>query len=208
MDTANKRLKAARERLYPTATAAAEALGVPMGTYAGHENGNRGFPASRAPQYARKFKVTEEWLLYGKGEPPNSGTPRPEKAQSVRMVPLIGSVPGGNWREAVRLSSNSIPIPENDAPNDGYALTVEGDSMDRHVPDGYTIVVDPGDVDLFPRRLYVVMNDDGEATFKEYREGPARLVPASSNPAHKEIPLSSGGYRILGRVVWSGKRHV
>jgi len=69
MDTPNARLKAARiAAKFETAVDAADSLGIPRATYIGHENGRRGFPASRAPQYARKFKVTEEWLLFGKGE--------------------------------------------------------------------------------------------------------------------------------------------
>jgi transcriptional regulator with XRE-family HTH domain len=68
MDTPNSRLRRARENAgFETAKEAAEAMGVPVSTYTGHENGHRGFPAKRAPQYARKFKVSEEWLLYGKG---------------------------------------------------------------------------------------------------------------------------------------------
>lgn len=66
--TPNQRLRQARELAgFETAVEAADALGVPRSTYIGHENGHRGFPASRAPQYARKFKVSEEWLLFGKG---------------------------------------------------------------------------------------------------------------------------------------------
>lgn len=68
MTTPNERLKQARERFYSSAAEAARALNVPPGTYAGHENGHRGFPASRAPAYARKFKVSPEWLLYGVGD--------------------------------------------------------------------------------------------------------------------------------------------
>jgi transcriptional regulator with XRE-family HTH domain len=68
MTTPNERLRKARARFYPSAADAARALGVQYGTYAGHENGHRGFPASRAPEYARRFKVSPEWLLYGKGE--------------------------------------------------------------------------------------------------------------------------------------------
>jgi hypothetical protein len=68
MDTPNARLKAARSRKYAKAVDAADALGIPRGTYLGHENGHRGFPAARAPTYARRFGVSEEWLLYGKGD--------------------------------------------------------------------------------------------------------------------------------------------
>lgn len=69
MTSPGERLRLAREAAgYATAVAAADALGVPRGTYIGHENGGRGFPAGRAAQYGRKFKVAEQWLLYGKGE--------------------------------------------------------------------------------------------------------------------------------------------
>lgn len=68
MTTPNERLKQARiEAGFETAVDAADAMSIPRSTYIGHENGNRGFPAGRAPQYARRFKVSEQWLLYGKG---------------------------------------------------------------------------------------------------------------------------------------------
>lgn len=69
MGSPNERLRQARIKAgYDTAKDAAEAMGVPVSTYIGHENGHRGFPAKRVPQYARKFKVSDCWLLYGKGD--------------------------------------------------------------------------------------------------------------------------------------------
>lgn len=69
MDTPNKRLKHARiEAGFETAVEAAAALGIPVSTYIGHENGRRGFPAKRAPIYGRRFRVSPEWLLYGRGQ--------------------------------------------------------------------------------------------------------------------------------------------
>ena len=68
MPNPNARLKRARINAgFKTAKDAAESLGVPISTYLGHENGFRGFPAKKAALYARRFKVTEQWLLYGKG---------------------------------------------------------------------------------------------------------------------------------------------
>ena len=130
-----------------------------------------------------------------------------EGAEPVVAVPLLGSVPGGNWREAVQSAKGRILVAKSDAPKDAYALTVEGDSMDLHVQSGSTIIIDPNDHDLFAGRLYVVANAEDEATFKQYLDNPARLVPCSSNPEHKEIPLGEGGYRVVGRVVTSTKRH-
>jgi SOS-response transcriptional repressor LexA len=73
--------------------------------------------------------------------------------------------------------------------------------MDRIVRNGAEIIIDPDDLDLFDKWLYVVRNPDGEVTFKQYRDSPARLVPCSSNPTHATIPLSDRGYEIVGRVV-------
>lgn len=84
MTTPNERLRQARLRHFRSATDAANAMSVPVGTYAGHENGHRGFPASRAPVYARRFGVTAEWLLYGKGAGPIEDAP----AETSLLLPV------------------------------------------------------------------------------------------------------------------------
>lgn len=88
MDTPNARLRKAREAAgFDTAVDAADALGVPRSTYIGHENGHRGFPAKKAPLYARRFKVSEEWLLYGKGDQAASDAdPIPSAEVLAQMV--------------------------------------------------------------------------------------------------------------------------
>tara|TARA_Y100000310_G_C20692831_1_gene823461 strand:- start:113 stop:508 length:396 start_codon:yes stop_codon:yes gene_type:complete len=66
-----ERLRIARLRAgFETAKEAAEAMGFPVSTYLAHENGSRGYPAKKAFTYARKFKVSEQWLLYGTGKAP------------------------------------------------------------------------------------------------------------------------------------------
>jgi transcriptional regulator with XRE-family HTH domain len=66
-----ERLRIARLRAgFSTAKEAAEAMGFPVSTYLAHENGSRGYPAKKAYTYARKFKVREQWLLFGVGEGP------------------------------------------------------------------------------------------------------------------------------------------
>ncbi|WP_088183986.1 LexA family protein [Sphingobium sp. Z007] len=129
-----------------------------------------------------------------------------EAVPAARPIPLLGKVPGGNWLEAMNTARRSIPSPDPSMPPSAYALTVEGDSMDLVVPDGSTIIIDPMDVDLWPGRYYVIENGEGETTFKQYEESPARLVPCSSNPAHEEIPISGGGFRVVGRVIWRASR--
>jgi len=125
---------------------------------------------------------------------------------AAKPIPLLGKVPGGNWREAISQSRRSIPSPDPSMPASAYALTVDGDSMDLIVPDNSTIIIDPTDLDLWPGRFYVIENGEGENTFKQYQESPARLVPCSSNPAHQDIPISGGDFRVVGRVIWRASR--
>ena len=72
MDEIAKRLTKARKAAgYSTKKAAAEAMGIKYPTYAGHENGNDGFTFEQATFYARKFRVTLDWLIAGKGNGPS-----------------------------------------------------------------------------------------------------------------------------------------
>lgn len=63
---AHERLRIARRRRYKTAREASEALGVPYGTYTGHEAGSRGF-AEDVERYARAFRVRAAWLAFEDG---------------------------------------------------------------------------------------------------------------------------------------------
>lgn len=99
METAADRLKRARiDAGFETAEAAALALGVNKFTYTQHENGIRGLPKGKAPIYARRFKVSAEWLLFGKGwdkAPDISGgvggpwQPRAEIMETIVEVALM-----------------------------------------------------------------------------------------------------------------------
>lgn len=85
----NTRLKAAREAAgYKTAAIAAEALGVSYSTYASHENGSRGVSRPALTQYAKRFKVTTDWLLSGKGDGPDGDA---DGYPNTRLVSANGS---------------------------------------------------------------------------------------------------------------------
>ena len=99
MSTPDERLRIARLRAgFTTGKEAAEAMGIPVATYLGHENGSRGISAKRATQYSRKFKVPEVWLLYGTG--PGPGTEA--QGQSGEIVSIIEHLPPIRREEALR----------------------------------------------------------------------------------------------------------
>lgn len=135
----------------------------------------------------------------------------PAKADAVggrgHVLPIIGQVAAGNWREAVEQPLGSIPAPDKEIPSSAFGLRVEGDSMDLVVENGGTVIVDPDDRALFPDRYYVVLNEDGDTTFKKFAADPARLLPCSTNPMHREIVIGDGtGFSIVGRVIWRASR--
>lgn len=97
MSDPSDRLRIARLRAgYATAKEAAEALGVPVPTYLGHENGSRGFPAKKAFTYARKFKVREQWLLYGVGPAPGEGD-----GEGAEVIDIFSRLPPLKRAEAL-----------------------------------------------------------------------------------------------------------
>lgn len=71
METIGNRLEKARLAAgFTTPLDAATSLGVPYPTYKAHENGTGLFKLDTAAAYARKFKVSLDWLITGKGKGP------------------------------------------------------------------------------------------------------------------------------------------
>jgi len=124
----------------------------------------------------------------------------PVAAEGVRMIPMVGEVAAGSWREALQRPMGHWPVAADTAPN-SIALRVFGDSMDLEIEDGGTVIVNLDDKALYPGRLYVVLNEAHETTFKQFEIDPARLVPRSSNPAHQPILIGDGqAFTVVGRV--------
>lgn len=89
MNTPFERLKQARIAAgYDSAPSAAVAMGVREPTYMGHENGSRGF-AKSAERYAKFFRTTPEWLMFGTGAKPKSQQlPPPVETAPVPGAPV------------------------------------------------------------------------------------------------------------------------
>lgn len=148
-------------------------------------------------------KLTHEWAqrfaeTFGVPVETVYGEPAPAGGTVARRIAVIGMVAAGNWREAVHHADEFIPAPI-DAPN-AFALRVAGDSMDRLAPDGAYALVNPDEFNLRDGQYYVVMNGEGETTFKQYRADPARLEPSSSNPNHQTLTLGREQFTVVGRV--------
>lgn len=147
----------------------------------------------KRPFKLAEMRKVEDWLGV-------ESTPPQLEGVAVRMLPVIGQVTAGKWGEAIQRPIGNMPV-TSDTPLNSIALQVFGDSMDLEVEDGGTVIVDLDDKALFPGKLYVIMNADGETTFKQFEVDPARLVPRSSNPAHRTIQIGDGQtFTVMGRV--------
>lgn len=95
-----ERLRIARLRAgFETGKEAAEAMHFPVSTYLAHENGSRGYPAKKAAVYARKFKVREQWLLWGVGKAPGTD----DTSVTAEIVELVEHLPPPKQAEALAI---------------------------------------------------------------------------------------------------------
>lgn len=131
------RLRQAREAAgFPSAAAAARAIGAKEITYTSHENGQRGLRPGPAARYARKFKVSAAWLLTGQG-PRDAKSPGNNPAIGARLrtarialrfelqdFAKSGGIPVdqyGEWEEGIE-----VPLPDElDALCNAHGLTLD-----------------------------------------------------------------------------------
>jgi SOS-response transcriptional repressor LexA len=194
MDDPATRLKAIREkRGYTSAKSAAEAMGVTVVTYLQHESGVRGYPSGKADRYARFFRTTPEWLLYGR---------QLTTAQLGPQLSVKGAVAAGVWLHAEEWPQEEWEVFTGRANIDApiairFGLRVEGQSMNLLYPEGTILecVRYLGDTPIANGKRVIVerkrFNDGTEATVKEYfkdDDGIEWLVPRSNNPAY-QTPL-------------------
>src|SRR5688572_5046381 len=209
MSTPKTRLRQARIAAgFESLAEAVRHLGVKYPTYAGHENPNSpgGIQTAAAELYARKFKVSLEWLLTGRGDMRGQGVIPAEI--EVAGLPILGEIRAGTWLETSFIDSEGEPEMLAVARDPRfprarqYALRVVGNSMDLDYPDGsYVTCVDFAESGLSIKEGLIVhverRRNAGqlvEITLKavERRASTWWLVPHSSDPIHQPITFKGG----------------
>lgn len=176
--------------------AVAERFGFNENNYKAHEAGRNGFSAAIGDMYADAFGVSRKWLYLNIGSPEDTD----DGPVSV-IVPHLSWVSAGAMLREDAADEALGHLTVNDLPaGDWIALTVSGDSMDRISPPGSTIFVDRRDKALVPNALYVIADDEGNATYKRFRPGPPRrFEPVSVSSEHEPI-VPDHDPVIVGRV--------
>lgn len=154
---------------------------------------------------ARALNVSAEYLKDGVAESNVSYVGiRSNKGQ----FPLISWVSAGCWLEAVEpYRKDDIDVwPETtvDASEGSFWLRVKGDSMTSPVgftvPEGMIILVDPAKEPMNGNLVVAKLENENEATFKQYMVDAGRKYLKALNPHHPPT-IINGNCRIVGVVV-------
>lgn len=198
MESVADRLRQARQEAgFESVADAARALGVSYPTYAGHENGSRGLRRDSLSKYAKRFKVSVDWLLSGKGE-------KSEDAAEPTRVPLISWVSAGSLSmpDYVPDGFDEVPYvyaPDLDPNGDWIALRVDGRSMDKISPHDSIIFVNRKERVLVPNALYIIGDKNGGATYKRFRP-PNVFEAVTTKPDDYPPMIFSNEPDVIGRV--------
>jgi repressor LexA len=124
-----------------------------------------------------------------------------------RKAPLLGRIPAVPWKETA--ADGHVTIPAHIWTPNVFALRADDDGMDLVAPraPGAYVVVDTAQNTLRDGGVFVVRNRERGAMFRRFVvsvDGDAMLMPVSSSPAHKPIPLGTEPFTVLGRVVFAG----
>jgi SOS-response transcriptional repressor LexA len=123
------------------------------------------------------------------------------KRPEPREVPVIGMAGAGNWVEAIENAASTLTVPGEFGDAGTFAVEVSGQSMNLLLKEGALALIDPEDRSLYNGRIYLLRNDEGEATIKRYRTDPSRFEPVSDDPTF--VPFETGHTRfdVVGRVL-------
>lgn len=125
-------------------------------------------------------------------------------------VPRVGAIAAGTPIEMVEVEdTHPVPAKVMERYPDAFLLTVEGDSMNRILPDGCYALIDPcDDVERDGQPCAVCVNGY-DATIKRVRKlaNGFELVPDSTDPTYKPTVYDYGEegterITVIGRVVY------
>lgn len=181
----------------------ADIMGTTQQTIQRYESGARDLKSSVLIKLSAALGVTISALL---GLEP---LPSPKSSDFVD-VPLYGSVAAGTPIEMIPVDeTHPIPARVHEEYPDAFLLKVRGESMNRVIPNGCYVLVDPCDVVDHDGDPYAVCVNGFDATVKRVHrlENGFELVPDSTDPTFRATVYDYGEegteeITVIGRVVW------
>ncbi|QGJ74716.1 helix-turn-helix domain-containing protein [Sinorhizobium meliloti] len=84
-----ERLRQAREAIGLSVEEASTAFGAAYSTYAAHENGTTAYPLSAAIEYAKRYRVSLDWLVHGGADGPRGKAEKGQTSEAALRSALI-----------------------------------------------------------------------------------------------------------------------
>ncbi len=200
-----ERLAKARKEKGLTQAQLADLIGTSQQQIARYESGDRDPKASLLAAFSSSLGVTVSYLL-GFSE---ISEPISDNDDYVE-VPLYGSIAAGEPIEMISChDTHPVPSAVRAKYPDGFLLKVDGESMNRVLPNGCYAYIDPSKTVDRPMKPYAVCVNGYDATIKRVRSlnNGFELVPDSSDPTYKPTVYDYGiddtpEITVIGRVVW------
>ena len=196
-----------------TQEALARIAGVTPGSVTGWRKGSR--PRKEAiSRLCEYFNISEDDLVsdhYGLAAKEHGRYAMPDGAMPVvpssATVPLltIGRVHAGAMADEEEVA-HRVEVPASVCDNHprAFALEVEGDCMDRVIPEGSHVLVDP-DREPGNGSIAVVETEAYRAVMRRWYRGSSTLMLTADSHAEQEDMVfgpEDGPVRVVGTVVW------
>lgn len=180
----------------------AKKIGTTQQQIARYESGDNDVKSSVLVKMSNAMGVTISYLLGME----NAALPN----NSTIDVPLYGRIAAGEPIEMVEVEdSQPVPIKVHEKFPDAFLLRVEGDSMNRILPNGSYALIDPAQKEPISGKPYAVCVNGYDATIKRVRRlnNGFELVPDSTDPTYvpKVFNYNEPGtdpVTVIGRVVY------
>lgn len=181
----------------------ADAIGATQQSIQRYESGARDIKTSVILKLSAALGVTVSYLLGMEND-------KLEDSPSFVSVPLYGSIAAGTPIEMHAVdSSHPVPTKIRERYPDAFLLKVEGDSMNRILPNGCYALVDPRQTADCNGAPYAVCVNGYDATIKRVRKlnNGFELVPDSNDPTYEKRTYNfnepdTETVTVIGRVVY------
>lgn len=203
-------LKTVRKAAGYTQERAAQCAGIALGTLRRWEQGVNEPDMESIIKLAELYRVSTDTILGSKFADEGAGIAKAPSFASFAEVPLYGSIAAGVPVEMIPVDDmHPIPAPVHDRYPDAFLLRVQGESMNRILPNGCYALVDPREEIAEDNDPYAVCINGFDATIKRVKRlsNGFQLVPDSTDPT---FPVQTFNYSepgtdeitVIGKIVW------
>lgn len=208
--TTGKRIADLRKKRSWTQPMLADKMSVSQSTITMWENDKRAVSSEDVKKLAKLFGTTTDYILGIDDSLPINAIPVSSKLAD-QPVMVYGEIQAGVAKWAEQDIIGQINVTKSFAKRYGaknlFALQVNGESMNREIPNGYTAVFSK---DLEPESgdIVAVMIDSESATIKRFRETSLAVMfePSSWDPSFKPYVFPKDGiqdFKIIGKFLYA-----